>query len=455
VSKDNILSNDLEELKNLGITEAIFRSKQDYYNFYPHQSGLSSYDLERKDIFYGKIDKESDVVFADTEFLVGVDGAGDTLQTALDFVADAFFSFKVNFRKVARGVLGRDSVYYKDLKIHRSRNTQGLQSSYYSYMTDLYVNFVDSYLSVRRRYEKIKNYRDFVREFSKYCLKISNSFPITFSGYIASLHCSPLATGLMLEVSPSTHGIENNKTSIRYITDNYFGLWASEAAKFGFMIDRNSPWRLVFNLGSGYQRMQQDTQDIRGAQLFLSRHGLSYDNVFQYRFLKCYQYDMLFLKNVMQTLYEGFYQQYSTYEEEEAQIDKSARCISKAVVFLRSRKIRETPARFINKIDDDNEYWLKLLLKFKLSETDYTHDAFSYSKLADEMITRKRLFGDDAAMRYINNLTKGFLVTKFNKRGGFWQGVSEKTYNDRKNDDQQIIENAANAPLTGTKNSTR
>ena len=387
-----VINESVEQLENLGIVEALFRSKQEYHDIYPYSFNVSSYDLERKDLFYGKLDKEGDIVFLDRQFLEGVEGSGDTTATVLDFVADAFFSFKVNFRKAARSMLGRDSVYYKDFKVHRSWNTEGIDAAYYNYMRSIYINFVDSYLSINRRYERVKNYRDFVREFATYCLKISSSFPITFSGFMSSIHCSPLASGLMLEVSSAPHGIENNKATIRYINDNHFNLWVRETSKFGFMVDRNAPWRLVFNIASGFNHSQQNPSDLRGAQLFLNNRGLSYENVFQYRFLKAYKYDMLFLKNAMETLYEGFYQQYSTYEEEEAQIDKSARCISKAVVFLRSRKNRDAPARFGGATN-----------------------------------------------------------------GGFWQGVAEKEFNERRVAALEGAENYASnsKPLTGTKNNKR
>ena len=97
MSKNYVIEPNVRQLKNLGIVEAIFRSKQEYYDVYPHKFNVSSYDLERKDLFYGKIDKQGDVVFLDRQFLVPIEGSGDSIASCLDFVADAFFSFKVNF----------------------------------------------------------------------------------------------------------------------------------------------------------------------------------------------------------------------------------------------------------------------------------------------------------------------------------------------------------------------
>ena len=90
-----VINESVEQLENLGIVEALFRSKQEYHDIYPYSFNVSSYDLERKDLFYGKLDKEGDIVFLDRQFLEGVEGSGDTTATVLDFVADAFFSFKV------------------------------------------------------------------------------------------------------------------------------------------------------------------------------------------------------------------------------------------------------------------------------------------------------------------------------------------------------------------------
>ena len=67
------------------------------------------------------------------------------------------------------------------------------------------------------------------------------------------------------------------------------------------------------------------------------------------------------------------------------------------------------------------------------------------------------MFNDKAALSYINNLTKGFQVTKFNRRGEFWYGTERSVYEERKN---QALEKAfdpdrSQRPLTGTGNIVR
>jgi len=259
----------------------------------------------------------------------------------------------------------------------------------------------------------------------------------------------------MLEVAPERHGVENNKNIYEYLKDDYYNFWVKHAQKFGFMVDKNAPWRLVFNVASGFKQYQADPDDLVGAHLFMNRYGVSYDNVFQYRFLKAYKHDLLNLKNVMQVLYEGFYQQFSTYEKEEFQLDKSGRC--RRVKVIHKREYREPPPPIVSDSPEENEYWLKALLKLRMIETRYPHDAYSFNGHADTVIERHRIFGLETALRYINGLTKGFNVTKFNMEGGYWHGVPTSEYKERRRKALENVQNPTNVQysVTGTKNTRK
>jgi len=119
------------------------------------------YDIERKHAFYGKIDKDGDIVFWDTNFKKQLEAAGNLSAFAMDFVADAFYSLRVNYRKATQSI-SRDSVFYTPLKVYKSASGFGLDMSYKEYIKSIYRNFVDLYLSKDRKYEKVTNYREFV-----------------------------------------------------------------------------------------------------------------------------------------------------------------------------------------------------------------------------------------------------------------------------------------------------
>jgi len=73
---------------------------------------------------------------------------------------------------------------------------------------------------------------------------------------------------------------------------------------------------------------------------------------------------------------------------------------------------------------------------------------------AATMIEKYRLFGREEALKYINDLTKGFTVTNFNVKGKNWHGVSNLEYEERRRLALERSENPLSMqyPLTGCKN---
>lgn len=437
-----------------GLVKSIFNEKKNLYDAYPYYPGIPSFDLERKHMFYGKIDKESDVVFWDTNFTKQIESARGGAAFVMDVVADAFNSLRANYRRAIQGI-SRGSVYHTSLKAYKSSTGYGLDFSYASYMQTIYKNFVERYVLKNRNYEKIKNYKDFTKEFIRYSLRSARNYPITTSGFITSMHCKPFVSGLMIETSPRAHGIENNKNIFEYLKDPYYEFWIREVQKFGFMVDRNAPWRLVFNLGSGWSNLQQNPEDLKGAQLFLNNYGLDYESVFDFRFEKAYKYDLILLRNIMESMYSAFYKQFSTYEQQQIIPDSNGRCHGFAV--KNERLYREIPNELTGFVDEDDEYWLRALVKLRFAEANFPHTDAEFKNYVDLATKKMRLFGVEHSLRYVNGLTKGFFKTQFALEGGYWQGQAKLEYDERikKREEEVNKTSGGDYVLTGTKNIVR
>ena len=144
-----------------------------------------------------------------------------------------------------------------------------------------------------------------------------------------------------------------------------------------------------------------------------------------------------------------------TYGKEEFHLDKSGRCTRVRVA--ENRFNREQPYEYTGFIDEDDEYWLRVLMKLRFAETEFPHTPHDFEHYANLATQKMRLFGVEHALRYINGLTKGFFVTKFIKKGGYWHGQTDKEYDKRV---QRAQERAADPvgsqyELTGTKNRVR
>ena len=261
--------------KNL--TETIFESKKNIYDEYRRRySDTDGFDLERKHLFYGRLDPDGDVVYLDDSNLKQIYAGPRKTHFAADFVCDSFFRMRNHIKKIAdRGMLDRNGVFPLDLMVHKSWGQGDLEYNYNQYINKLYVDFVGTYLQIDRRHEKITNQKTFIKEFMRYALRNAEYFPVTKTGFITSIHCSPFISGLMIEIAPERHGLPTNTRILSYVQDKNYPFFVKETKKFGFMIDRNAPWRFVFNLASGELDRKADVPKLSGAQMFMDNYGVN------------------------------------------------------------------------------------------------------------------------------------------------------------------------------------
>ena len=334
------------------IISTIFDDMKQLEDNYPELPGVKSFDLHKKHLFYGRIDDEGDAIFLDnTDNIKQIESGKTSTHLALDFVCKAFSDLKKNIRSAAnKGYFPKGGLYPANLTVHRSWTRGNVDENYNRYLNNLYTRFVDSYLSADRRFEKVKNFRDFVREFLNFSLRTIKYFPVTRTGYLTSAHCSPYASGLMIEIQSVQHGPTIKAKVDKYIEDENgnvngeFLFFVNEVKKFGFMVDKNAPWRLVFNLASGQKNKQLDPDDLKGGQLYMDKFAASFENVFKTYYRKAYLDELVSLRNQMFSLYESFYLQFSTYESLKYITDETGKC--NATKIFTERKDREPMGMF-------------------------------------------------------------------------------------------------------------
>ena len=151
----------------------------------------------------------------------------------------------------------------------------------------------------------------------------------------------------------------------------------------------------------------------------------------------------------MFSLYESFYLQFSTYQDLEHTLCKDGK--TKATT---ARFDREPPPTTEGTKEQVDEYWLRILLKLRLAETKTYHSTQNLNFFSSQATKRYRLFGLHEALKYVNDLTRGFHVTKFLSKGSYWYGISEKEYRERKESARQNALNPeyVDYALTGTGN---
>ena len=237
----------------------------------------------------------------------------------------------------------------------------------------------------------------------------------------------------------------------------------NESKKFGFMIDRNAPWRLVFNLASGYST--KDEPQSRGAAYYMQNYGQSLDNVFSSYYYKAYLTEINNMRTVLRELYQTYYAQFSTYykieyfmpglSDADPWVPRESGCYSLKTKVV--RKNREPYPLILGATEQVDEYFLKIILKLRMLETGQVHKHNEYISRLHETIEQYRIFGEQAALNYINNFTKGHRDSKFIRRGKNWYGQGLTQYVERLRQVSEKLDNPdqVNYELTGTGNVER
>ena len=89
-----------------------------------------------------------------------------------------------------------------------------------------------------------------------------------------------------------------------------------------------------------------------------------------------------------------------------------------------------TQQPIINTMHD--EYWLKIVLKLRMLESDEEHDKEKFIRIMKNTVRVYKMFGINYALDQINDLTKGLVRTKFLREGKFWYGDPRRVYEMRK-----------------------
>jgi len=242
----------------------MFEDRQDYHQFDGSIIGVDNFDTFRdpepidlwyEKNFYGRVDQRNNAVFIGDDVFASQDKLKmltDDGIYVLDFVADAFTDLKRRIDNILTytGRFGGPTIS-KHSVIRDFTVKKGLVHAlplFEEHIKRYFDVFMKDYLRSTFRDAQVKNFDDFVKFFFEF-FKISGSrVPITPSGFVKSQYCSPLISGLMLEISFDDHDDDNKKGE--YIDDLNFDFYHAIVKQYGFYVDKNAPWRLVANISS-------------------------------------------------------------------------------------------------------------------------------------------------------------------------------------------------------------
>ena len=196
---------------------------------------------------YGRVDENNNVIVPDISKFKQIRTENETLFV-FPFVADAFEDL-VEFIKTQRANrLHPDQ--FLTLNIEAKRAWFNIDEHYKKVLDQYISNFVGVFLLETKLAEQILDFESFLNVFLNFYSKdIIGEFPMTKTATVDSRKTSPNTSGLCVEVSLDSHSDDYNKFN-KYLNNINYEFYTLAAAKFGFFVDKNAPWRLVANIES-------------------------------------------------------------------------------------------------------------------------------------------------------------------------------------------------------------
>lgn len=256
--------------------------------FYPY-----IFDGWRAGKTYGLVDNNGYALIPKQNSLRTYTNDNGIFQQNLAFVVPAFNDLKKYYLSLSfSNKFDKNASLY--LGINPTSTTQAVDDSYVPHVRKLYDIFYSTSLSEDQR-EKVDNIDKFMKEFINFLVVSSPKIPLTRSSYIES-RWSPLAiNGLTLTIA-QTGDVSNAQAKLdTYINDPNFNTFLDAAKRYGFMVDKHAPWRIVADIGSP---VMAD---------YYKRYGLKNANDVLNKFYhKAHESDIETLKNVLLSFWNSF-----------------------------------------------------------------------------------------------------------------------------------------------------
>jgi hypothetical protein len=199
--------------------------------------------------------------------LKSLDTRGESQVRLVNFVADAFADFKKAFQKKQyKGELAADEIFLSNIIPFKGYINPDAE---YAKHRQSIFNAIAQHISDKNL--QIKNFEDFMKIAENLFQDFASKIPVTRSGFVKSKFCSPLVSGLVVEISGLNYDDDQRKYDA-FISSPNFGFYLNNAREHGFYVDASAPWRMIADLGSTQMEKYMENYDVNPAAGSNSEH---------------------------------------------------------------------------------------------------------------------------------------------------------------------------------------
>ena len=333
-------------------TEETFVLRKLYKDDVFPQFGPKHIDYWYGQRLYGRIDRSENIVTPKTDQLKQLLTDRGT-HVALNFVVDSFESMRGAFQQgLIRNTMRANGSPYSALRVRRAMEDPA--DMYLAYLNAVDELFVTDYLFKRGLVKTIRSFDEYMQHYLRYIKDRIDLFPMTKTGFVASKFCSPLCTGLVIEINGEDHSSDMPKKD-NYLMDQNFEIARNTAEQFGFMMDKNAPWRFTADLASPFIQRHAEKYGVKESPGSAS-------NIFDTHYDLVYNDDIKLLKRFFLSSYGSFTTTFPNYREESLEYDNG----EPSITIKQGQRQAYSAATYREKYKDP--FWFNLYASLRLRE---------------------------------------------------------------------------------------
>ena len=170
---------------------------------------------------------------------------GEPRIAAVNFVIDAFRELSLEFEKaVTTGKISADDPYLSNLRAYKAYKDPNIAYAEYFKM---YSSLIAS--TLLKDSNPAKYFEEFINKLLPTIKKSARLQPFTKPGFIKSRLCPITCSGLAIEIADLSYANDDEKME-KFVNSENWDFYVNACSAYGFMIDKDIPWRIVADIGN-------------------------------------------------------------------------------------------------------------------------------------------------------------------------------------------------------------
>lgn len=299
---------------------------------------------------------------------------------AVNFVVDAFNELKM---------LCSTNENIKDEKFKKLKAKRGwssLHKAYHEHMKLLFNEFIKK-IEASHRDKKIDSLESFIIEYIRFTDEVIYKTPFLKSSYFLSKEYPQINTGFIIEIDTGDASNDNKKFKDYFMSYEY-NQFVKLCEKTNFSIDKNCPWRLIYNTFSDK------------SEQYMKKYNVNKNNLIETYFYKTQEYDLQNLKQYMIILYNTFVDLKPKAQNVKVVTYNEKQVLSRKFIERKKLTVEEVDSKFTE------QFWFNIYCHMFFVENKLNLNYQEYLTLLKNMDQTFSLNGVKQAMIELKNIVK-------------------------------------------------